>query len=180
MTSGWRPTDSQLALSTKFIPLLYSVLQPVLESKTQSRQFFVGDQIKISKFNNGNVAGIISVIPPGKEDASIKVGDVFLPDKPGLYKVMGTDWSDIFAVNILPSESRTEPISMDQFQKLGLPMNDLAATPEQLASSVAKEKTEAQRHEYWQWALAAMLLFVIIETFLAAKGSRTGELITAS
>ena len=93
---------------------------------------------------------------------------------------MGTDWSDIFAVNILPSESRTEPIPMDQFQKLGLPMNDLAATPEQLASSVAKEKTEAQRHEYWQWALAAMLLFVIIETFLAAKGSRTGELITAS
>ena len=180
MTSGWRPTDSQLALSTKFIPLLYSVLQPVLESKTQSRQFFVGDQIKISKFNNGNVAGSISIIPPGKEDASIKVGDVFLPDKPGLYKVMGTDWSDIFAVNILPSESRTEPIPMDQFQKLGLPMNDLAATPEQLASSVAKEKTEAQRHEYWQWALAAMLLFVIIETFLAAKGSRSGELITAS
>lgn len=180
MTSGWRPTDSQLALSTKFIPLLYSVLQPVLESKTQSRQFFVGDQIKISKFNNGNVAGSISIIPPGKEDASIKVGDVFLPDKPGLYKVMGTDWSDIFAVNILPSESRTEPIPMDQFQKLGLPMNDLAATPEQLASSVAKEKPEAQRHEYWQWALAAMLLFVIIETFLAAKGSRTGELITAS
>ena len=126
------------------------------------------------------MAGSISIIPPGKKDASIKVGDVFLPDKPGLYKVMGTDWSDIFAVNILPSESRTEPIPMDQFQKLGLPMNDLAATPEQLASSVAKEKTEAQRHEYWQWALAAMLLFVIIETFLAAKGSRTGELITAS
>ena len=59
-------------------------------------------------------------------------------------------------------------------------MNDLAATPEQLASSVAKEKTEAQRHEYWQWALAAMLLFVIIETVLAAKGSRSFEPISAS
>ena len=55
MTSSWRPFDSQLALSTKFIPLLYSVLQPVLETKTQSRQFFVGDQIEISRFNNGKV-----------------------------------------------------------------------------------------------------------------------------
>ena len=33
MTSGWTPADSQLALSTKFIPLLYSILQPVLERK---------------------------------------------------------------------------------------------------------------------------------------------------
>lgn len=180
MTSGWKPADSQLALSTKFIPLLYSVLQPVLESKTQSRQFFVGDQIRISKFNNGNVAGSVSIIPPGNDVAPIKAGDVFLPDKPGLYTVSGSDWSEMFAVNIIPSESRTEPIPMDQFQRLGLPMNDLVATPEQLAAAVATEKTEAHRHEYWQWALAAMLLFVIIETVLAAKGSRSVEPITAS
>jgi len=180
MTSGWKPADSQLALSTKFIPLLYSVLQPVLESKTQSRQFFVGDQIRISKFNNGNVAGSVSIIPPGNDVAPIKAGDVFLPDKPGLYTVSGSDWSEMFAVNIIPSESRTEPIPMDQFQRLGLPMNDLVATPEQLAVAVATEKTEAHRHEYWQWALAAMLLFVIIETVLAAKGSRSVEPITAS
>ena len=180
MTSGWKPSDSQLALSTKFIPLLYSVLQPVLESKTQSRQFFVGDQIKLSKFNNGNVAGSVSIIPPRNNDvASIKSGDVFLPDKPGLYTVKGSDWSEIFAVNIIPSESRTEPIPMDQFQRLGLPMNDLEITPELLASDAA-EKTEAHRHEYWQWALATMLLFVIIETVLAAKGSRSVEPITGS
>ncbi|GIT12855.1 MAG: hypothetical protein CM1200mP34_2610 [Verrucomicrobiales bacterium] len=28
MASGWKPADSQLALSTKFIPLLYSILGP--------------------------------------------------------------------------------------------------------------------------------------------------------
>ncbi|MEC8973869.1 MAG: BatA domain-containing protein, partial [Verrucomicrobiota bacterium] len=41
LTSGWKPADSQLALSTKFIPLLYSVLRPVLDEKTRSRQFVV-------------------------------------------------------------------------------------------------------------------------------------------
>ena len=126
------------------------------------------------------MAGRVSIIPLGNDVAPIKAGDVFLPDKPGLYTVSGSDWSEMFAVNIIPSESRTEPIPMDQFQRLGLPMNDLVATPEQLAAAVATEKTEAHRHEYWQWALAAMLLFVIIETVLAAKGSRSVEPITAS
>lgn len=180
MTSSWRPFDSQLALSTKFIPLLYSVLQPVLETKTQSRQFFVGDQIEISRFNNGKVAGGVSIIPPGQGATAISAGDVFLPDKPGLYTAKGTDWSEIFAVNIIPSESRTEPISMDQFQKLGLPMSDFVSSTEEITATAEREKTEAQRYEYWQWALAIMLLFVIIETVLAAKGSRLAEPVTTS
>ena len=53
MASGWTPADSQLALSTKFIPLLYSILQPVLEGKTQSRQFVVGSKVDVTRFNNG-------------------------------------------------------------------------------------------------------------------------------
>ena len=180
MTSGWKPADSQLALSTKFIPLLYSVLQPVLESKTQARQFFVGDQINISKFNNGDVAGNVSIITPGNEVVPVKAVDNFFPDKPGLYTIKGATWSEIFAVNIIPTESRTEPIPMDQFQKIGVPMSDLVVSSEQLALTGSKEKTEVHRHEYWQWALAAMLLFVIIETVLAAKGSRSFEPISAS
>ena len=112
MTSGWKPADSQLALSTKFIPLLYSVLQPVLESKTQARQFFVGDQINISKFNNGDVVGNVSIITPGNEVVPVKAVDNFFPDKPGLYTIKGATWSEIFAVNIITTESRTDTIPM--------------------------------------------------------------------
>jgi len=75
-------------------------------------------------------------------------------------------------VNLTAAESRTEPIVMEQFKKIGLPMSAPAAAP--LAIEAAK-KTETHRLEYWQWALAAVLLFVTLETVLAAKGSRTAE-----
>ena len=172
MASGWTPADSQLALSTKFIPLLYSILQPVLEGKTQSRQFVVGREVNVTRFNNGQAAGDVTVMPPGDGAAAIPVDTVFTPAAPGLYTAKGSDWSETFAVNLTAAESRTEPIAMEQFKKIGLPMSTPAAAP--LAVEAAK-KTETHRREYWQWALAAVLLFVTLETVLAAKGSRTAE-----
>ena len=176
MASGWTPADSQLALSTKFIPLLYSILQPVLEGKTQSRQFVVGSNVNVTRFNNGQAGGGITVMPPGDGAAAISVDTSFTPTAPGLYTAKGSDWSETFAVNLTAAESRTEPIVMDQFKKLGLPMTDPVASPAEIAAAAASvEKTEVHRREYWQWALAAVLLFVTLETALAAKGSRAAE-----
>lgn len=172
MASGWTPADSQLALSTKFIPLLYSILQPVLEGKTQSRQFVVGSKVNVTRFNNGQAGDDVTVMPPGDGAAAIPVDTVFTPAAPGLYTAKGSGWSETFAVNLTAAESRTEPIVMEQFKKIGLPMSAPAAAP--LAIEAAK-KTETHRLEYWQWALAAVLLFVTLETVLAAKGSRTAE-----
>ena len=64
---------------------------------------------------------------------------------------------------------------MDQFQKLGLPMSDFVSSTEEITATAEREKTEAQRYEYWQWALAAVLLFVTLETVLAARGSQPAE-----
>ena len=176
MTSGWTPADSQLALSTKFIPLLYSILQPVLEQKTQSRQFVVGSEVYVTRFNNGQAGGGITVMPPGDGAAAISVNTSFTPAAPGLYTAKGSDWSETFAVNLTAAESRTEPIVMDQFKKLGLPMTDPVASPGEIAAATTTaEKTAAHRREYWQWALAAVLLFVTLETVLAARGSRPAE-----
>jgi hypothetical protein len=172
MASGWKPTDSQLALSTKFIPFLYSILQPVLDKKTRSRQFIVGNRVDVSRFNNGQIVSAITVMPPGDEAKPIVVDSSFTPDVPGIYTARGKDWSDTFAVNLPSSESRTEPIRMDQFKRLGLPISASISAPVVIE---AAKKTETHRREYWQWALAAVLLFVTLETVLAAKGSRSGE-----
>ncbi|MDP6679744.1 MAG: hypothetical protein QGG72_12695, partial [Verrucomicrobiota bacterium] len=102
----------------------------------------------------------------------IAVDAMFTPRAPGLYTANGNGWSETFAVNLPPAESRTEPIRMDQFKKLGLPMSAPAATQ---AAVETTQKTEPLRREYWQWALAAVLLFVTLETVLAAKGSRSAE-----
>ena len=135
----------------------------------------------MNRFNNGEVSGSVTITPPGEGAATVETADVFLPTEPGLYTASGADWSETFAVNLLPAESRTEPIPMDQFQKLGLPMDEAVASPGQLAADVATaEKTEANRREYWQWALLAVLLFVTLETVLAARGSRAAEPVMTS
>ena len=135
----------------------------------------------MTKFNNGDVSGSVSIVSSGEGATPIEIEDIFLPTEPGLYTASGAGWSESFAVNLLPAESRTEPISMDQFQKLGLPMDEAVASPGQLAADAADaEKTEANRREYWQWALAAVLLFVTLETALAARGSRSAEPIMTS
>ena len=175
MASGWTPADSQLALSTKFVPLLYSIIQPVLERKTQLRQFIVGSRIDVTRFNHGQAGGDVTVMPPGGGAAAISVDTIFTPAAPGLYTAKGSGWSETFAVNLTAAESRTEPIVMEQFKKLGLPMTDSVASPGEIAAAAAAEKTEAHRREYWQWALAAVLLFVTLETVLAARGSQPAE-----
>jgi len=47
MTCGWHPSDSQLALSSKFVPLLYSILEYGGVRAGQQSQYFVGDHIPI-------------------------------------------------------------------------------------------------------------------------------------
>ena len=144
----------------------------MLDKKTRSRQFIVGNRVDVSRFNNGQIVSAITVMPPGDEAKPIVVDSSFAPDVPGIYTARGKDWSDTFAVNLPSSESRTEPIRMDQFKRLGLPISASISAPVVIE---AAKKTETHRREYWQWALAAVLLFVTLETVLAAKGSRSGE-----
>jgi hypothetical protein len=45
LLSGWQPRDSQLALSSKFVPLLYGLLGEAGVSMEQPSQFVVGDAL---------------------------------------------------------------------------------------------------------------------------------------
>jgi hypothetical protein len=51
LTSGWNPTDSQLALSSKFVPLLFSLLDLSGGVKAQLAQYVVGDSVPLTATN---------------------------------------------------------------------------------------------------------------------------------
>ena len=53
LASSWRPVDSQLALSTKFVPLLMALLDRPAEASAAQTQFVVGDQIPQASKNAG-------------------------------------------------------------------------------------------------------------------------------
>src|SRR5207249_4727168 len=59
-TSTWRPVDSQLALSSKFIPLLHAILDESSGLSPARLQYFVGDEI---------------ILPPGTQSYTMRKPD---------------------------------------------------------------------------------------------------------
>ena len=53
LASGWQPVESQLALSSKFVPLLYSIMEFSGALKARALAFTVGDTVDLGTAVNG-------------------------------------------------------------------------------------------------------------------------------
>jgi hypothetical protein len=175
LASSWQPSDSQLALSSKFVPLLYSLLEIGGSLKAQSLAFNVGDPVDLSGLRATNA---VVIQKPDGTTASVAPGVKTFgeTDLPGVYTVAATEPAYRFAVNVAPEESRTAPLAVEQLQQLGVPLKvpALAATPEQAAKKEAQLKSAELENsqKLWRWLIAATLVIIIVETWIAARLSR--------
>ena len=90
MTSSWRPADSQLATSSKFVPLMLSLLDRG-QRENERMQFTVGDKMD------------------GQEPSAGRA------DQPGIVDVVGRK----VAVNLAADESRTSPLAVEELEQRG-------------------------------------------------------------
>jgi len=155
LTSTWRPEDSQLALSSKFVPLLYSLLDFAGPSAPAPIEYHVGDPIP-------------SLETPQKPATVTRSPDQFFP-APGIY-------SNRFAVNLDPSESRTQPLPADQLEHLGVPVAyQNPNAPRQPPNWVHLQNVDLEnRQKLWRWCIVAALALLILETWLAGRTARRG------
>ncbi len=65
LTSGWQPEDSQLALSTKFVPLLYAMLEQSGAPAPLPTQYHVGDIIPLAPAGVGDKSSAVVWSPDG-------------------------------------------------------------------------------------------------------------------
>lgn len=180
LASGWQPGDSQLALSSKFVPLLYSLLELSGAIKAQSLAFLVGDTVDISSLHATNP---LMVRKPDGTTAELKPGvkSFAETDMPGVYSVAGVQPPFRFAVNLAPEESKTAPLALEQLEQLGVPLRvQPIATPAQIARREAQLKaTELESHQkLWRWLIVATLVILIAETWVAARLSRRAPVAT--
>ncbi len=164
-TSDWSPRDSQLALSSKFVPLLHAILDESAGLPPARAQYFVGDEIPL---------------PPGAQPFTMRKPDGSETQVPAGGKFSGTDQLGIyvanpgnqqFVVNLDPEESRTSPLARDRLAALGLPMEPSAAA--QSAKAEAALHTAAseaeQKQKLWRWLVVAALIILLAETAVAAR-----------
>ncbi|WP_193212126.1 BatA domain-containing protein [Luteolibacter marinus] len=167
MTSGWQPHDSQLALSSKFVPLLYSIFAGQGPRIGEARQFFTGDTLPVKAADR-------RVVLPGGAVRELAEDEVLVADEPGIYRLEGGTQARRYAVNLRPSESVLRPLDPSALEALGVP---LAAAPGDAVAAGemgkrrlrAREAEEAQ--DLWRWAALGLLMLLIIESAVAARGS---------
>jgi len=171
LTSGWQPADSQLALSSKFVPLLYAMLDLAGGIRAQVAQFHVGDPVDLASALVSTVAQSIAVVKPDGQQIKLEPGEMRFSqtDIPGIYSVIAGGTPIRFAVNLDATESRTAPLSIDELERLGIPLKpreiELAKQIEQ--RRVLQNAELENQQKLWRWLTVAALVLLLMETWVA-------------
>jgi hypothetical protein len=177
LASGWHPDDSQLAVSSKFVPLLWSLLEQSGGVASFGTQYAVGESVTLP---TGNTATAIRT--PGGESETLPAGATTwaTTKQPGIYELTGGVKPQRFAVNLDPNESRTTPLAIDELEQLGVPVARLKTN----AATTVENKTVLQgieaenRQKLWRWFIAATLALLLAETAVAGWTARRSALQT--
>ena len=177
LTSGWHPEDSQLALSTKFVPLLYSLLEYGGAPEPAPVQHLVGDVVALRQDARASGSTPAVTLPDGTQvRLSAQETNFSQTLTPGIYTVAALESGkpSRFAVNLDPMESRTVPLAVDELERLGAPVS-------QPAESLAREADRKirlhnaeleNRQKLWHWFLLGTLGILLLETWLAGRAVR--------
>jgi hypothetical protein len=177
LTAGWQPEDSQVAVSSKFVPLMWSLLELSGGIANAPTQFFVGDKIALALER-----GATSVHAADGTNVPLPADtrEFEATTQPGIYETAGGAKPMRFAVNLDPNESRTTPLSPDELEHLGVPI----AQPKTAATTSVQDKRMMQaveaenRQKLWRWFIAATLAVLLAESALAGWATRKSTLQT--
>lgn len=143
---NWVPSDSQLPLSSKFVPLVYAMLGEAGFRHREPDRYLVGD------------------VFPGKSGAP------FRATAPGLFPTRDGVTERLVACNLPPGESRLETFPVESLAALGIPVGAPAqggpdgAGPPPLRLQAAESEGEQR---LWRWLLPILLLLLLLETWWA-------------
>jgi hypothetical protein len=172
-TFTWQPAHSDLALSSKFVPLLYAILDHGGVLTEQRPHYYVGDPVILPI-----QATSLAIQTPDGTTVKVASGqEVFKhTDKPGLYTLTTDTGPRVFAVNLHPRESRTSTMPQEDLEQLGIVLNAQAAEVNPLtekskrhSSAVALERGQ----KFWRPMLCALLIVCFMEMGLAGWLTRS-------
>ncbi len=172
LTSSWRQTDSQLALSSKFVPLLYSMLELNRPPRPSNQERLVGDVLPLSAFTKP----VVLTLPDQSRQNFDDPAAEFTFGVPGIHRLKSADGQELaVAVNLDPAESRTGPLKEEELIRIGVPVKaDAASLSQTQVARLEQQKdseTEGQQKN-WRWLLALAAGVFLLESWLAGRAGR--------
>lgn len=162
LASGWQPAESQLALSTKFVPLVVEFFDRGTDPRRVGNQIFVGDTLPVDSRES------VEIETPGNGILASEPGQQVRATAPGFYSWPEQGRVRTVAVNVPVAESRTEPLDVDQVAQFGIPVDPLQSRAEAIEQSrVLKDQELESRQKLWQWILALVLAILAAESLLS-------------
>jgi hypothetical protein len=176
LASGWNPADSQLAVSSKFPPLLQTMLDWSGASAPARFQFAPATPSRASSTNeqvaNGKTGGK-PTLQPGAAILGDGRREFTTPLRGGQER--------LFAVNIPLEESRTAPISQDELARLGVPLGWDSQAGRRVARVHQQHLQDAElenRQKLWRWLIVAALAVtfgeIVLSGWLARRVTTAG------
>ena len=176
LTSGWHPEDSQLALSTKFVPLLYALLEQTGAAAPSVPQYHIGDSIALATGGEPRPSsgGRIVALPGGSRlTLGLDQTNFSATTEPGIYTLLSEPVNKRFAVNLDPAESRLTPLALDEFEKLGTPLDQPVIAIREGQRKIRLQNTDLEnKQKIWRWLILAALGVLLVETWLAGRTAR--------
>lgn len=176
-TSGWQPSDSQLALSTKFVPFIGALLDLACGGADAAASVTVNDPVSLPA--DKGAAAIIVRGPDGRE-RRVEPGQATFTEttQPGIYLAKTTANETRFAVNLSPTESNTAQLDLEQLEQAGVRLGAEQTRVERIERIRQQRDTELEgRQKIWRWLIVLAIGVLIFETWWAG---RTQRQITAS
>ncbi|MFN8743287.1 MAG: vWA domain-containing protein [Pirellula sp.] len=163
MAAGWQPDESQLALSSKFLPLMLRFIQAAVPEQNQMESLSVGGQLQIVgpsvlTFPNGTK----TEIPDGKSQALVisMPGNYIIQDSNGKTRNI--------SANLEPSESQLESVDPSRLMQWGVPLEERRANnpTEGMLRQMRAVELESQQGS-WRWLLGIVLFASAFESAFA-------------
>jgi len=172
LTSSWAPEFSQLALSSKFVPLMNIVLSESSKIPITDEDGLIGESLKIPQIEDARNVSVQR--PDGVTDPlDPKQTSYQRTDVPGVYTVNVDDRRFRFAFNIDPDESLTAPMPVEKLKSLGVLTGIQSRQSERLEQmQLLKDKELESRQKIWKWLIVASIVFLLIETWLSGRAAR--------
>ncbi len=145
MTAGWQPEASQLALSTKFIPLISTLLVRNDASEDRSESFIIGENVLVKR-------------------------DGKAINQPGIFEIEFEGETRQVAANLADSESQIDPIDMQMLERFGVVLGKRQST--EVVDSLARQKRDVElegHQKLWQWLIVFAACLLGTETFWVRK-----------
>ncbi len=170
--SSWRPVDSQLALSSKFVPLLGKLVDLNFTKNPSESSLLIGQNWQVPMVK-GTRSGTL-LRPDGREEILTDATIVYSQcDVPGIYSAKIADTIFQFAVNLTASESDLEPMPVERLQALGVKVGKSLSPEQELSQAQRLQDTALEsRQKFWKWLIATALGLLILETSYAAWKQR--------